>query len=151
MQQALATGNWDRAQELGATDTQIINAGGVYMGTTTVQEGPEQYQKTVWGGGPTGTITPSGSDSITVGGGTFSTSDLEERTSWDEGYDDFSVDEYLATDTTGGFDDYYVDDSFDWKITTTQQLILTQIVGLMMLVTVLVTKVVSSVKREVAM
>ena len=117
--QALLSGQWARAEELGASESEIIARGGILVGTQLVQEGPETYEVNEWQTAehftPAGTGYAYDGDTLHLGDDQFSVSELEERTDWDAGQDDFSVDEFLSTDTSGGFDDYYVDDSFDWQ------------------------------------
>ena len=47
-QQALASGDWSRAEQLGATQSEIIARGGVLAGTEVIQEGPETYTVNRW-------------------------------------------------------------------------------------------------------
>lgn len=52
---ALARGDWNAAEELGASSSEIIARGGVLAGTKQVQEGPETHTVNVWEGEPAGT------------------------------------------------------------------------------------------------
>ena len=52
---ALARGDWNAAEELGASTSEIIARGGVLQGTKEVAEGPEFHTVNVWGGEPAGT------------------------------------------------------------------------------------------------
>ena len=119
-QEALNAGDWAKAEEFGAGESEIIARGGILTGTQVVQEGPESRVVNVWETDknftPASTDYSYDGDTLHLGDDQFSTSQLEERTSWDEGYDDFSVDEFLSTDTSGGFADYYsADPSFDYE------------------------------------
>ena len=130
LQQALTNGDWERAQQLGATDTQMINAGAKYAGTTLIQEGPESYQQKVWVDDPTSpatqareqnqgfvSTTPGGEeftisdDTLSIGDEDFSIDELEEHIpGWDDPNDDpFNVGDFIndAPDIVG----YDPDDS----------------------------------------
>ena len=108
--QALRNGQWARAEQLGASSSEIIAAGGLITGYDTTTEGGETFVT------PTYTTADNYTGDFYVGDEQFNVEQLEEPTSWDEGYEDpFSVSEFLSTDTSGGFDDYYVDDSFNYQ------------------------------------
>ena len=47
-ERALAEGNWSKAEELGASSSEIIARGGILVGTDTRQEGPETYTVNLW-------------------------------------------------------------------------------------------------------
>lgn len=133
---ALKTGDWASAQKYGATSSEIIARGGIELGSRINPN--TNSVETIWGsvredgkivvegsmtggatfyGNPEDFVLPEGATApFSYGDETFSIDQLEERTDWDAGQDDFSVEEFLSTDTSGGFDDYYsADPGFDWQ------------------------------------
>ena len=118
---ALQSGDWSKAEEFGASEQEIIDAGGVKIGEKEVTEGPETWTETVWAGDPISgeDLDTTANYELESGGGdtTFEDHLTEEEDIFDDGGSDWQNDDYNwasedAYDAWTSWEDSYSDDGW---------------------------------------